>query len=298
MSPDIPGSSGPNSPSRRALLAGLGTLGLAGGTGLGYRAWSTRTDETDVTRRLTVDDEFSLDETGVTPVEDSDRTPRRKPSVSHRCDPDPGRIDSTSYSANFSMIDAWNERYHLWRTADGGQGGDGSGSENESDGDDTDGPGVSVQNSVTLEKAPERVDGSYLYGSRLYSLAHVEDGHLSRHRIRRLEIDLRIDPAIEVRTVLPTGPIDPESGVCTLTLLRELPSGWNAGYERTTWVNEGTVDTAYDRDANRVTLSFTGDSSMSESMLGLLELRTDRPITAFDEPFTWTVRGTASRRGL
>lgn len=277
-------------PSRRAVLAGLGTLGLVGGTGLGYRIWSARTDETGVTRALTVDEESSLDETELTPVEDGDRTPRREPAVSQRCDPDPERIESSSHHANITMIEGWNERYHLWRDTDDDRSG--------TDQHDTDEPGVSVQNTVTLERASERVDGTYLYGSRLHSLAYVEDGYLSRHRIRRMESELRVDPAIDVRSVLPSAPIGPDSGVCTLTLLRELPSGWNAGYERTTWVDEGTVDATYDRAANRVTLSFTGDSSTAASMHGLLEFRTERPLAAFDEPFTWTVRGVGSRRGL
>lgn len=261
--------------NRRTFLAAFGACTVAtAGAASGYRLLSEERDAVETTRRLTVDDEFDLDDTALDPAGDDGPDGGE---ISQRCDPDPDRWGSISHTANLTMIDAWNERYSIWGS------------------DDSEEHGIDVQNSVAVEKAPERVDGSYLYGVRLYSLCHVDHGRLSRVRLERMENELSVHPEIELRTVLPSDPIDPEDGVCYLTLLIELSSGWNAGYERSWWVDEGRIET--ERDDDRVTLSFDGDTSTSVAMGGLLELRTDRPLTAYDELFAWRVRGDATRRG-
>lgn len=267
---------------RRALFAaGLaGAAGVAGLAGLG--AARPEREDAEITRELAVEDEFDVD--------DTDREPAGADApageISQRCDPEPDRIESISHTANLTFVDAWNERYGFWRDEDG---------ENGGDSDD----GITVQNSIAVDKAPERVDGALVYGVRLYSLCHVDRPRLARLALRRMEHELTVDPAVELRTVLPSHPIGPEDGVCTLTLLVDLPSGWNAGYERTTWVNEetdGRVET--DRGTDWTTLTFAGEVSRTAAMEGYLELRSERPLSTLDRAFEWTVRGEATRRGL
>ncbi|MCU4740989.1 hypothetical protein [Natronoglomus mannanivorans] len=287
---DARSSSRSISARRRNLLAGIGVVGLAGvGTASGYRLLSTEHDTVDSKRTLAVDDEFDLEDVDLEPAgEDS----HGSDVVSQECDPNPETYVSRNHTANLTLIDAWNERYRIWgeRNASADDGDDNDSRERDEN-------GVFVQNSVVVDKASERVDGSYLYGVRLHSMAHVESGRVTRHRLQRMENELAVDPEIEIRSVLPSAPIRPEDGVCTLTLLRELPSGWPVGYERSWWVDEGRIETDHDEDDDRVTLSFDGDVSHAVGMEGYLELRTDRPLSAFDDPFEWTIRGEGTRRG-
>ncbi|WP_276254878.1 hypothetical protein [Halomontanus rarus] len=288
--PDADARSSPISTRRRKLLAGVGAIGLAGvGTASGYRLLSTEHDTVDSNRSLSVDDEFDLDDVDLEPA---DEDGRGNDVVSQRCDPDPETYGSGSHTANLTLIDAWNERYRIWGESDTSANGG-----NDNDGRERDESGVFVQNSVVVDKAPERVDGSYLYGIRLHSQAHVENGRVTRHRLQRMENELAVDSEIEIRSVLPSEPIRPEDGECTLTLLRELPSGWHTGYERSWWVDEGRIETDHDENDDRVILSFEGDVSNAVGMEGYLELRTERPLSTLSEPFEWTVRGEATRRG-
>lgn len=267
-------SSPPRSLSRRSILAGAGICGLVGISGIsGYRVIAAETDEVDVTRQLTVDDEFDIDDTSLDPAGEDGPGGGE---ISQKCDPDPDRIVSRSHVSNLTMIDAWNEDYRIW-------------------GGDADDVGVAVHNSVAIEKAPERVDGMLMYGVRLYSLCHVESSRFSQLRLHRLENELTVESSVDIEAVLPSSPIRPTDGTCTLTLMRELPSGWNAGYEQTMWANSGTIDTTH--DDGTVLLSFNGETANSVAMEGYLELRSDRPIVEIDDVFTWTIRGEATRRG-
>lgn len=260
---------------RRSILAGAGICSLVGiGALSGSYVIATETDEVDVTRQLSVDDEFDIDDTTLDPAGKDDSSGGE---VSQQCDPDPDRIVSRSHIYNLTMIDAWNEDYRIW-------------SEN---GDEI---GVTVQNSVAIEKAPERVHGMLMYGVRLYSLCHVESGRFSQLRLHRLENELTVESEVDIEAVLPSEPIRPTDGTCSLTLMRELPSGWNAGYDQTMWANDGVIDTA--RDDDTVLLSFDGETPNSVAIEGYLELRSERPITEIDDVFTWTIRGEATRRGL
>lgn len=285
---------------RRTVLATAGLVGLGGvGTVSGYRALAREREDVELERTLTVSEEFDIDENLPDPAPEG-HEPDRPDGAFQRCNPDPDRLRSGSHTANLSMIDAWNERYRIWS--------DETGSNAEADGndethahaetgeiDDSDASAVDVQNSVSLEKASDRVDGSYLYGVRLYSQCHVESGRLERLCLRRLEHELAVDPAVEIRSVLPERPITPDSGQCEMGFSTELESGWAAGYEQHWPAGEGTITAEHD---DTVTLSLEGSVTDSAAMKGLLELRSDRPLVEIGDVFTWTIRGEATRRGL
>ncbi|SFS40314.1 hypothetical protein [Halostagnicola kamekurae] len=285
---------------RRTVLATAGLVGLGGvGTVTGYRALSEEREDVELERTLTVDEAFDIDEDPPDPAPE-EYEPDRSDGAFQQCEPNPDRLSSGSHTANLTMIDAWNERYRIW-----GDGGDSNTETNESDGngsnvetgdiDDSDSSGIDVQNTISLEKASDRVDGSYLYGVRLYSLCGVESDRLERLRLRRLEHELAVDPAVEVRSVLPERPITPDSGQCQMGFSTELESGWAAGYEQHWPAGEGTITAEHD---DAVTLSLEGSISDSAAMEGLLELRSERPLVEIGDVFTWTVRGEATRRGL
>ncbi|WP_049925811.1 hypothetical protein [Halopiger goleimassiliensis] len=274
----MPSDDSSSSVTRRLLLA-AGIAGSAGVVGLaGVHATTPDTDSVETTRTLSVADETDVDEMYLEPA-GTDGPDGGE--ISQRCDPDPGRIESRSHIAHLSFVEAWNERYRLW---------------SEDEGSET---GVSVQNSLVVEKAPERVDGQLVYGVRLHSLSHVTDPRFASLGLRGMEQELTVDPAVDLRTVLPSNAVDPRKGVCTLTLLVELPSGWNAGYEQTAWVNEENEGRfAAERGTDGTTLSYEGDAAGAASMEAYLELRSDRPLSTIDDVFEWTVRGDAERRGL
>ncbi|KDE58662.1 hypothetical protein EL22_03290 [Halostagnicola sp. A56] len=261
---------------RRTVLATAGLVGLGGvGTVTGYRALSEERENIELERTLTVDEAFDIDENPPDPAPE-DHEPDRSDGVFQQCEPNPDRLRSGSHIANLTMIDAWNERYRIW-------------------GDGSDASGIDVQNSISLEKASDRVDGSYCYGVRLYSQCHVDSARLERLRLRRLEHELAVDPAVEVRSVLPERPITPDSGQCEMGFSTELESGWAAGYEQHWPAGEETITAEHD---DTVTLSLEGSISDSAAMEGLLELRSERPLVEIGDVFTWTVRGEATRRGL
>ncbi|MDJ1432192.1 hypothetical protein [Halostagnicola sp. A-GB9-2] len=278
-----------SSPLRRRHFLGAGVVGLAGiGTVSGYRALSEVREDVNLKRTLTVGEEFDVDENPPEPAPD-DHEPDRPDGSFQRCEPDPDRLRSGSHIANLTMIDAWNERYRIWSD-------EADSSTETGDIEGSDASGVDVQNSLSLEKASDRVDGSYCYGVRLYSLCHVESARLEQLRLRRLEHELVVDSAIEIRSVLPERPIAPDGGVCEMGFSTELDSGWAAGYEQYWPAGEGTI--AAERDDETVTVSLEADTSSSLAAKGLLELRSDRPLSELGDVFTWTVRGEAARRGL
>lgn len=272
----MPSSDGRPLSRRRTLLAGAGVVGTASG----YRLLSADRETETVTRRLGVEDERDVDEIDADETE-LESTGADGGSVSQRCESDPERWRTGTRSSNLTSVDFWNERYWIW----------GSEAEAEDDGHS----GVDVQNALWLTKAPERIDGSYLYGVRLHSRCVLEDETLSRLRLRRLEQELTVDSDLDVRAVLPSSPVTPEDGRCTVTMLTELPSGSNAGYEQYWSVDEGTIETEHVDDT--VTLSYDGETSDPVTVRGIFELRTERPISEFSEPLEWTVRGEATRRG-
>lgn len=265
---------------RRTVLTAAGLVGLAGvGTVSGYRAFTKEREDVELERTLSVDEEFDIDDNPPDPAPEA-HEPDRSDGAFQRCDPDPDRLRSGSHTANLTMIDAWNERYRIW-----GDGPDSS----------ADTSGVDVQNSISLEKASDRVDGSYLYGVRLYSQCHVDSARFERLGLRRMEHELAVDPAVEVRSVLPERPITPDNGQCKMGFSTELESGWAAGYEQHWPAGEETITAEHD---DTVTLSLEGSVTDSAAMEGLLELRSDRPLVEIGDVFTWTVRGEATRRGL
>lgn len=256
--------------TRRKLLAGAGTVAAVGAGTVGYRLLSPDRDSTASTRNLAVEQRTA----GAVPESTEGAGGGR--TVVQRCDPDPERWSSVSHAENVAMLRAWNQDYRL-------------------SGNDSARGGVTVDNTLALDRAAERVDGAYLYFVRLYSLFGVENGPLSEVRLRRATTELAVPPSVDVRSVLPSRPVGPDDGACTTTLLVDLPSGQRAGYERDWSVAEGTVEAT--RERNRVTLSLTGDVGGPTSMQGLVELRSERPLSALDGSFEWTVRGEATRRG-
>lgn len=284
-STDADSTTDSNPTRRRALLAaaagGAGLLGI--GTLAGSRVLTEDRDEVESTRRLETDEGFDIDDASSGPPDEAEDGHDAR----QRCDPDPDRLRSGSHVSNLTLIDAWSERYRIF-------------GERETDEDSGSSPneatGVDVQNTLTLDKASGYVDGSYLYGVRLYSLCHTNSSRLSQLHLRRLENELVVDSDIEIRSVLPESPIEPDDGLCSMSFLTELDDGWTAGYEQY-WPPQGGRIEA-DRDDETVVVSFDGDVSRSVAMKGLLELRSERPLSTFDEPFAWTVRGEASRRGL
>ncbi len=285
----MPSDNDDSSPLRRRHFLGAGVVGLAGiGTVSGYRALSEAREDVDLERALTVEEELDVDDGPPDPAPDDHEIDRPDGSF-HRCDPDPDRLRSGSHTANLTMIDAWNERYRIWsdETDSSVETGDIEGS---------DASGVDVQNSLSLEKASDRVDGELLYGVRHYSLCHIESSQIEQLRLRRLEHELVVNSEIEVRSVLPEQAITPDGGVCKMGFSTELDSGWAASYEQYWPAGEGTI--AVDHDDNTVTVSLEGDISDSTAAKGLLELRSERPLSEIEDAFTWTVRGEATRRGL